>query len=625
MYQHPGRIMTHASVTLLLSLAAATVNGQTPQFRAFWADAWGPGFKSTSEIDNLVSRAVTGNYNAIIAEVMACQDNAGTGHGAYWNSSILPKALDILGAIDPLAYLCQQAHANGIEVHAWLVPFRVCTVLPPAGNATLSSHLEYFMTSRASIGTIAKIIDDYMLDPGSPDVQEYLVSIVRELVTDYPIDGVHWDYIRYTQTDAGYPSDNSYANSGLARFKRLTGYLGTPPVSGYAAWDDFRRREINELVRRVRAEVPAITGNPRQPLRYTAALICGGSTTDWTGASAYSLFQDWRFWLEAGWLDAGCPMNYEEDYLTDHAQTYRNWVDASIGWRYQRHMYCGQSPYKNTMAGSVTQMQYAYGKGANGTVNFSYRATADNNMDGQGETDWNWYPYVAANLFTSPAPLPTMPWRSLGTASEGTLFGRVTDAGTAQPIDDAVVQVGTLPVLRTDGNGYYTVTMIPAAGSGSFYTVTANKPGYTLLTHDGVQVVAGDVRRDDFAMSSSGQLPPTITQQPQTQVAPRGGTVLFTVTATCQDPIIYQWQKNDFDLIDGGHYSGATTASLTVSNVNDYDSASYRCAVTSGGGTTWSNIAVLTLENPGPDFIVESRVGGKNNYTNYSESGSLSK
>ncbi|UCG17745.1 MAG: hypothetical protein JSV19_06885, partial [Phycisphaerales bacterium] len=80
-------------------------------FRAFWADAFHEGYKSTTQIDTLISMAVAGNYNAVIPEVLAYQDNVGSGHGAYWNSSIIPKAADIVGDIDPLAYLVEQAHA----------------------------------------------------------------------------------------------------------------------------------------------------------------------------------------------------------------------------------------------------------------------------------------------------------------------------------------------------------------------------------------------------------------------------------------------------------------------------------------------------------------------------------
>ena len=61
------------------------------EFRAFWADAFHSGFKSTAEIDLMIGWALAGNYNAIIPEILAYQDNVGSGHGAYWNSVLCRK------------------------------------------------------------------------------------------------------------------------------------------------------------------------------------------------------------------------------------------------------------------------------------------------------------------------------------------------------------------------------------------------------------------------------------------------------------------------------------------------------------------------------------------------------
>ncbi len=489
-------------VCALDAFATASASGQTA-FRAFWADAFHPGFKSTSEIDTMIARAHTGNYNAIIAEVMAYQDSGTGAHGAYWNSSIIPKATDFSpSSLDPLTYLCQQAHAQNppIEVHAWLVTYRVCTAWPPANNSLIQS--KWIMVPQGNMGGgPATISGKYVLDPGSPDVQEYLVSIVRELVTNYPIDGINWDYIRYEQTDAGYPSDATYQKSSLARFQQITGYAGTPPASGNTSWNDFRRRTINELVRRCRAEIPNITSNPRQPLRQTADLICFGSApANFTSSDAYLLHQNWQLWMQNGWLDAGIPMNYKDERTS--ATSYRGWVSAAISWRYNRHMYCGQGNYLNSKANSVTQLQYVYSQGANGSTNYSYYSTADENDDGIEEADFTWYTYVASNIFTSPAALPTMPWRSSATATEGTLWGRVTALSNGAPIDDATVQVGALAAVQTDGNGYYTVTLIPAVAGGTNYSVTASKSGYPPSTVNPVQVIAGGLRRQDFVLGA---------------------------------------------------------------------------------------------------------------------------
>ncbi len=596
---------TSASTTVTMDRAkTVTAFFFGPEFRGVWVDAFHPGFKSASEIDDLVTRVSQARMNAIIAEVLAYHDTGGGGHGAYWQSNIVPEAAELTGGYDALGYLCNAAHAAGIEVHAWLVSYRVSLSWPPAGNTFLAAHPEYMMVSQADMGTNAGIGGKYLLDPGSPDVQDYLLSIVRELVTRYPIDGIHWDYIRYEPTDsettdAGYPTDVSYTRSGLARFKQITGYTGTPPPSGEPSWDDFRRREVTELVRRVRAELPTITTNPRQPLRHTAALITwDDAPADFADSRTYKYcFQDWPLWMEKGYLDAGCPMQYDREHCSDQYQWYRNWVDAAVGWRYDRHLFTGQGAYLNGMANSVTQLEYAYGKGVDGTVNYSYYATRANETYCDGSdgwsNDWSWYSYLSDHLFTAFAPTPTMPWRDPATATEGTLYGRVTHSVTGEPFDDVTVQVGSLDAVKTDGSGYYVVTMIPAAGSGTSYTVTAEMPGET-LTHAEVTVVAGDVQRNNFFF---GPLqPPTIVLHPAGQSPCAGTSVVFTVATEGEGNIAYQWQKNGVALSDDARLAGTATKTLTISNLDPGDNADYRCIASNEAGSVVSDPAALSVQ-----------------------------
>ncbi|MBN1491704.1 MAG: family 10 glycosylhydrolase [Phycisphaerae bacterium] len=480
-----------AALVFALPAGRRSALADPPAFRAFWADVFHYGLQDQTQIDAMITKAVQGNYNAIIPEVLAYHDNEYGSHGAYWHSNIVTRSAYAAGAFDPLAYMVQQAHANGLEIHAWLVAYRLSVTWPPPGNSYLAAHPEWLMVPQASMGSVAAVNGIYTLDPGSPEVQEYLVSIVRELVSNYAIDGIHWDYIRYTQTDAGYPTDLSYAKSSLARFQQITGYSGTPSPS-YWLWNNFRRRTIDELIRRCRAEIAAIDSNPQQPLRHTAALIAwGNAPASFTDSSAYGLFQNWEFWMREGYLDAGCPMLYYDETL--YPTWYRNWVNACLNWRYDRHMYLGQAAYLNTMPNSVTQQAYSLGQGADGVVTYSYGTTRSDSTDYDA-----WYPYVATSLFTGTAATPTMPWRDPATATEGTLWGRVIDWNTGEGVDDATVQVGTLDAVQTDGNGYYVMTLVPATAAGTCYAATATVSGYSPETHTGVSVVAGDIRWHSF-------------------------------------------------------------------------------------------------------------------------------
>ncbi len=476
-----------------------------PEFRAFWAStsASHTGLQNVGQIDDMVARAMQGNYNVINALILYKQDTAGSLHGALWNSSILPKALAYPPEIDPLAHLIARAHANGLKVHGRLIPYLVSQAWPPVGNTILTANPQWLCVRSADMGDGPTTIEGfYHLDPGSPEVQEYLISIVRELVMNYEIDGIHWDYIRHSSYDAGYPVDTTYAHSSLARFRALTGRSDVPVPGCDTGWDDFRRRTIDELVRRSRAEMAAIKTNPVQPLSLTAAVVEWGTpTTTFKNTYGYrNVFQDWEKWMRLGWLDGACPMNYQAEHIPSQSDLYRTWVDLSIGWRYQRHMYIGQCLYLNSMPNSIIQMLYAFDQGADGTINFAYSKTADNDLDGNFEADWTWYPYVAQNLYTDRAPVPAMPWRTAA-AVEGTLWGRITDGVTDQPVENATVTVAGQSSVLTDGNGYFVSTLIPTDAAGIEYAVTAEHSGYVVIGGQAT-VLAGDIVRLDMAFDT---------------------------------------------------------------------------------------------------------------------------
>ena len=356
-------------VCLVIATATSHLYAQG-SFRGIWCEVFDKGYKSAAEIDSLIHYASQGNYNAILPELLAYHDGNGySAHGAFWDSSIVPPAPAVTPSFDPLAYMCSQAHAAGIEVHPWIIPFRVSTTWPPTGNTILSAHPEWFMVPQAAINTgPATVNGAYTLDPGSPDVQEYIISIVRELIENYEIDGINLDRIRYQQTDAGYPAYTWYNQSSLQRFKDITGYTGTPSPTN-TNWSDFRRRTIDEIVRRCRAELASYKTHPRQPLRLTADLIVwGDASSNFSSTSAYGLFQNWVLWMQQGWLDAGVPMNYKSEHCSYQGTWYRNWTNQCVAWNGDRHMFMGQASYMNTQPNSLTQMSYALSAGCEGTV-----------------------------------------------------------------------------------------------------------------------------------------------------------------------------------------------------------------------------------------------------------------
>ncbi len=578
------------SLAVCLSLAGTEPAAAVVQWRGVWADALHVGFKSAAQIDSLVQRAVEGRYNAIVAEVMAFQDSGTAAHGAYWNSAYVPKATDIIGGIDPLQYLCQQANAQGIQVHAWLVTYRVSEAWPPANNALLAAHPEYFMvpTGGTDLDPIPSVGGDYVLDPGSPDVQQYLMNIARELVTNYPIQGINWDYIRYTQTNAGYPARSSYTNSGLKRFQRIYNRADTPGYTD-SQWSDFRRRTIDELVRRCRAEIAAVN-TPRQPIMLTIdGLATGSAPANFSSSSAYQYHQNWKLWLESGWLDALIPMNYKREHCSSQATMYRSWINAIVGWKGARHAYCGQANYLNSFADSVTQMQYVFSAGAEGCSNYSYVATrsVETICDDSDSwvSDWTWYNYIAGSVYTEPATPPALPWRNPATATEGTVWGQVLNFSTGMPLDDATVTVSGRPAVKTDPNGYYTVTLIPAQAAGSLYLLTVSKTGFATASYPSALVLAGDLTRYDFSLGAPA---PQILRNPASLTAtgtygqPLSNQTFTVQAAAGHAPLNYSLSSNvnwlTLSPIRGNSQGEADT--ITVAFAQDLAAGTYQGTIT---------------------------------------------
>jgi uncharacterized lipoprotein YddW (UPF0748 family) len=581
--------------TVLLLFAAGVTPLPAQEFRAAWADVFHVGMSSQTEVNNMVTTLVTGHYNAVVVQVLGYMDStSAASHGAHWKSSILPRSTRVTSSFDPLAYLCTQAHANGIEVHAWLggsggAMYRVSTTWPPAGNATLAAHPQWFLAPLASSeGNAVVAVDSmYILDMGSPDAQEYVVSIVRELVTNYPIDGINWDDeingAGYT-AGFGYPaySQSNYARSGLARYRINTGVSGTPSNTN-PAWANYRRRYKNELMARVQAEIQSIKTNPRQPLRHTTAALAYSpvpDSCDFTTSTPYTYFCDWAGMLQNGWVDAAIPQTYS-------SSTFTTWADrCSACWQYNRQIFPGIGAYLNTDATIASEISYTRSKGLKGNCIYSYAVP-----NSAGNSDW--WAYAAANVYTNVVSIPSMPWRNPTTATEGIVWGRVTDANTGLYVDDATVTVAGGPTVKTDGNGYYIATLVPATADGTAHSTTVSKTGMTPQTTNAL-ALAGDVVRYNLILNGAVNDAPSITSQPPDRTVNQGASTTFTVTATGTLPLSYQWHFLGEDI------PGATGNSYTRSSVQPADAGDYSVTVTNVAGVTNSAPAVLTVRLPQP-------------------------
>jgi hypothetical protein len=234
------------------------------------------------------------------------------------------------------------------------------------------------------------------------------------------------------------------------------------------------------------------------------------------------------------------------------------------------------------------------------------------------------------------------------------LDGSVTVSNKAVAFDDITVSCGALPpqppVIHdqpqpaTNCPGTTATFTVSATGSGTLgyrwqknqtdlsdgghYSGTAT-PTLTISSVDAsdaanyrcrVNNAGGWVNSDEAALTVLAAT--TITQQPSNATVNVGGTATFTVAATGEGTLTYQWQKNQTNLVNGGRIWGVNTPTLTITNAQASDAGNYRCVVTAGCGSVISFQAALTVGctfNPltNPSFEGGNTGGVANGWTAY--------
>lgn len=203
---------------------------------------------------------------------------------------------------DPLALAVEEAHRRGLRIEAWVnvMPGWRGPKPPPIRDQLYWTHPAWFLldakTQRQKPGDFYLI-----LNPCLPEVRDYITSVFEEIVTNYDVDGLHMDYVRYaweTTRDARqrFPRDPRT----LELYRRETGLR---PEDDPAAWDRWRANQLTRLV----AQVHDMVRQQRPGLTLTAATW----PDPLRGYREY--FQDALGWLRAGLLDAAYPMFYTDD------------------------------------------------------------------------------------------------------------------------------------------------------------------------------------------------------------------------------------------------------------------------------------------------------------------------
>lgn len=280
--------------------------------------------KQKQELTQLMDKLKGCGINTIVLQVRPESD-------ALYKSSINPWSKYLTGTqgkdpgYDPLAFAIQEAHKRGMELHAWMNPYRV-TSSGTDLNSLVSSH-----PARKNPSWVIKYNNKMYYDPGNPAVVDYLVKTVKEVVDKYDVDGIHFD--DYFYPSSSFPDDASYKAYGKGQDR-----------------NNWRRENVNTLLKKVKAVVNARSGcefgvSPFGIWRNKSADCPDGSETSGS-QSYYNMLADSRTWIRKGYVDYIVPQIYWPIGLkvADYSKLVKWWANEVKG--YDVDLYIGQGIYK---------------------------------------------------------------------------------------------------------------------------------------------------------------------------------------------------------------------------------------------------------------------------------------
>ncbi|MDR0732793.1 MAG: family 10 glycosylhydrolase [Dysgonamonadaceae bacterium] len=289
---------------------------------------------------------------------------------------------------DPLAYAINACRQRGMECHAWMVVY-------PVGSAVRKKRRRGQKTTRSILAIpdrykeMAKSFKGALyLDPGHPKTTDYLVGLVKEVVAEYDIDGIHFDYVRYPDSAGQFPDADTYRRYGNGEDKA-----------------DWRRENINRFVYEAYDAVKSL----KPWVQVSSSVIAmydkipGVERRHWT--ALHSVYQDPADWIQKGKHDFIVPMMYYADdfffpFVDDWmARCNERFVVPGLGL-YQ--MEANEFGWKPEVL--LEQIRYSRDRQTHGNVFFRARHLLENRK--------GIYDEISSGFYSTPAILPALTWLS---------------------------------------------------------------------------------------------------------------------------------------------------------------------------------------------------------------------
>jgi len=411
-----------------------------------------PGLPVQQQQDELIAildRCVDMNFNAVVLQVRPTAD-------ALYASDLEPWSYFLTGKMgvapkpfyDPLAFAVREAHARGLELHAWFNPYRA---LHPNNKGDIAdNHISK---------THPEVVHEYgpylWMDPSEPVVQQHSLNVILDVVRRYDIDGVHMDDYFYPYkvkdedgNDVEFPDDRSWN-----AYKKSGGKLNR---------DDWRRKSVDDFIERLYKEV-----KKTKPYVQVGISPFGiwkpGHPEQIKGFNQYDgLYADAKLWLNKGWVDYFTPQLYWEIAKPDQSFTalLRWWSDQNTK---HRHLWPGIAPYRTGKQFDENEVQYQIKwsriitPNDPGTVHFSMQSYMDPDSDLSKQ--------IRETVYAKPALPPASPW--LGSKRPAPPSAKVT------AVSNGYLHVSADPYSLTGVRHW--VVQVQQAGEWSYQIVPASQ------------------------------------------------------------------------------------------------------------------------------------------------------
>ncbi len=234
---------------------------------------------SEESIDKLLGKCIKYRIDTLYVPAVSFMES-------LYDSKMLPRSNVLLNndtpaSFDPLAYILEKAYNFDIQIIPLIDVFTVWPSedIPFNQLHIAKQHPDWF--SRNSSGEV--LTDPVILDPGIPAVQNFSISIIKELLKNYKPNQIAFYNFEYPSQDYGY---NPYALKEFEQYRRDNSMR-------IVNFQTYRREALDDLIKRMKALTTSLGLSTR---------IFMFNTSDYQ-QSLDNHFQDWVFWINKGYVD----------------------------------------------------------------------------------------------------------------------------------------------------------------------------------------------------------------------------------------------------------------------------------------------------------------------------------